>query len=145
MENWLVQGVVAGLVTAVAISLARWAYGLAGFWNERLGLTLNRAELKKVQHLASDQRILVEFLLTQVLWCICYLAVAAMVAPLAYTTGGQHWLGVVVSALGLLIYCCVIYPLGMVVRVRKGDAYISRQKLRIERGIKVVEERKVKG
>lgn len=140
MDNWLVQGSVCGLVTTVIVFLARWGYDKAGFWNERLGLALNRAELRKVRHLASDRLNVIEFLLIQVLWCFGILAIAALIAPLAYATGGQHWMGVVVVTAAFIIYGCVVFPLGIIVRLRKGDEYIRRQELRIERGEKVLEK-----
>lgn len=36
------------------------------------------------------------------------------------------------GGLGFLIYECVIHPLGMLICLRKGDAYIERQRARIE-------------
>ncbi|UXB37592.1 hypothetical protein [Stenotrophomonas maltophilia] len=142
MENWLAQGLAVVVISSIVTSLAKWAYAKAGFWNEKLGLAMNRAELRKVQHLASDRSNLLQFLLTQLLWCFCFLAIAAMVAPLAYATGGLHWLGVVVTIGALAIYGCVIFPLGMIVRIRKGDSYIQRQIARIERGEKFFETRR---
>lgn len=142
MENWLVQGLAVFVISSIVTSLAKWAYAKAGFWNEKLGLAMNRAELRKVQHLASEKSNLVQFLLTQLLWCFCFLAIALMFAPLAYATGGLPWLGAVVILGALAIYGCVIFPLGMVVRLRKGDSYIQRQMARIERGEKFFETRR---
>lgn len=142
MENWLVQGLAVFVISSIVTSLAKWAYAKAGFWNEKLGLAMNRAELRKVRHLALDKSNLVQFLLTQLLWCFCFLAIALMFAPLAYATGGLPWLGAVVTLGALAIYGCVIFPLGMVVRLRKGDSYIQRQMARIERGEKFFETRR---
>ncbi|ASE52676.1 TPA: hypothetical protein UOC34_001046 [Stenotrophomonas maltophilia] len=142
MENWLVQGLAVFVISSIVTSLAKWAYAKAGFWNEKLGLAMNRAELRKVQHLALEKSNLLQFLLTQLLWCFCFLAIALMFAPLAYATGGLPWLGAVVTLGALAIYGCVIFPLGMVVRLRKGDSYIQRQMARIERGEKFFETRR---
>ncbi|MCS3748836.1 hypothetical protein FHY18_004482 [Xanthomonas arboricola] len=133
MDNWLAQAVIGGVVASAVIYLARWAYGKAIFWNDRISLVINRAELRKIEHLGQDKFHIVQFLLIQVLCCFGILGIAIMLAPLAFMTDGAKWIVPGLGLLGLSIYGCVIYPLGMMVRLRKGAAYIDRQRSLIER------------
>jgi hypothetical protein len=57
---------------------------------------------------------------------------------------GAKWIAPGLGVLAFLIYGCVIYPLGMLIRLRKGDAYIERQRARIELAEKRLELRQVK-
>ncbi|KLC00624.1 hypothetical protein TB9_10080 [Xanthomonas perforans] len=133
MTNWLAQAVIGGIAASMVIHLARWAYGKAIFWNDRVGLAINRAELRKIERLGQDKFHVMQFLLVQVLCCFGILGIAIMLAPLAFMTDGAKWIAPGLGLLGLSIYGCVIYPLGMIVRLRKGAAYIERQRSLIER------------
>jgi hypothetical protein len=133
MDNWLAQAVIGGIVASTVIYLARWAYGKASFWNDRVSLAINRAEIRKIEYLGKDKLHVAEFLLIQVLCCFGILAIALMLTPLAFMTGGAKWIVPSLGLLSLAIYGCVIYPLGMIVRLRKGAAYIERQRSLIER------------
>lgn len=133
MDNWLAQAVIGGVVASTVIYLARWAYGKAIFWNDRIGLAINRAELRKIEHLGQDKFHVMQFLLIQVLCCFGILGIAIMLAPLAFMTDGAKWIVPGLGLLGLSIYGCVVYPLGMIVRLRKGEAYIKRQQALIEK------------
>ncbi|MFA4227907.1 hypothetical protein P2C08_17025 [Xanthomonas perforans] len=133
MDNWLAQAVIGGVVASTVIYLARWAYGKAIFWNDRVSLAINRAEIRKIEYLGQDKFHATQFLLIQVLCCFGILGIAIMLAPLAFMTGGAKWIVPGLGLLGLSIYGCVVYPLGMIVRLRKGEAYIKRQQALIEK------------
>lgn len=133
MDNWLAKAVIGGVVASPVIYLAHWACGKAIFWNDRLGLAINRAEIRKIEHLGKDKLHVVEFLLIQGLCCFGILSVALMLTPLAFMTGGVKLIVPGLGLLGLALYGSVIYPLGMIVRLRKGAAYIERQRSLIER------------
>ncbi len=133
MDNWLAKAVIGGVVASPVIYLAHWACGKAIFWNDRLGLAINRAEIRKIEYLGQDKFHVTQFLLIQVLCCFGILGIAIMLAPLAFMTGGAKWIVPGLGLLGLSIYGCVVYPLGMIVRLRKGEAYIKRQQALIEK------------
>ncbi|ATS51222.1 hypothetical protein XAP3CFBP6996_008145 [Xanthomonas citri pv. fuscans CFBP 6996] len=133
MDNWLAQAVIGGVVASTVIYLARWAYGKAIFWNDRISLAINRAELRKIERLGQDKLHVMQFLLIQVLCCFGILGIAIMLAPLAFMADGAKWIVPGLGLLGLSIYGCVIYPLGMIARLRKGEGYITRQKALIDR------------
>lgn len=59
------------------------------------------------------------------------MGVGAAYAPLAFFEGGMKWFVVVLAVLGLSIYGCAIYAVGILVRLRKGPAYVHRQEARI--------------
>ncbi|MFA1261861.1 hypothetical protein ACDI97_10655 [Xanthomonas axonopodis pv. fascicularis] len=133
MDNWLAQAVIGGVLASTVIYLARWAYGKAIFWNDRVGLAINRAELRKIEQFGQDKFHVMQFLLIQLLCCFGILGIAIMLAPLAFMTDGAKWIVPGLGLLGLSIYGCVVYPLGMIVRLRKGEAYIKRQQALIEK------------
>ncbi|WP_313247182.1 hypothetical protein [Stenotrophomonas rhizophila] len=87
---------------------------------------------------------MLQFLLVQVLCCFGILGVAIMLTLFAFMTGGTKWVAPGLGLLGFSIYGCVIYPLGMLIRLRKGDAYIERQRARIELAEKRLELRQAK-
>lgn len=144
MDNWLSQAVIGGVVASIVIFLARWACGKVSFWNEQMGLAINRAELRKIEQLSADRLNVLQFLLIQVLCCFGILGIAIMLTLFAFMTGGAKWIAPGLGVLGFSIYGCVIYPLGMLIRLRKGDAYIERQRARIELAEKRLELRQAK-
>ncbi|KGR48734.1 hypothetical protein OC00_20845 [Xanthomonas vasicola] len=99
--------------------------------SDRLNLKILRAELKKVVELQADPAKTAVFLLTQVLFCLAIMGIGAAYAPLAFFQGGMRWFVPVLACLGLSIYGCAIYAIGILVRLRKGAAYVQRQEARI--------------
>ncbi|KGP21861.2 hypothetical protein NY65_20650 [Xanthomonas phaseoli pv. phaseoli] len=113
------------------------AWGRLGLLSDRLNLKILRAELRKVVELQGDPAKTAVFLLTQVLFCFAIMGIGAAYAPLTFFEGGMKWFVPVLAFLGLLIYGCAIYAIGILVRLRKGDPYVQRQEARIA----AVEER----
>ncbi|MEF2242108.1 hypothetical protein [Xanthomonas arboricola] len=124
-----------GIVVVVLAAGGSWALGRAwgrlGLLSDRMNLKILRAELGKVVDLQEDPSKTAVFLLTQVLFCLAIMGVGAAYAPLAFFEGGMKWFVVVLAVLGLSIYGCAIYAVGILVRLRKGPAYVHRQEARI--------------
>ncbi|MEB1941282.1 MULTISPECIES: hypothetical protein [Xanthomonas] len=137
-----VSDVVGSLVAAVVLIVAKWAFDKLSFWDEKIGLMINRAELRKVELLRADPVHITHFLLLQGIYCFGALAIGLMLLPLAFMDGGMKLLTPGLWCVGLVIYFCVVFPAGMMVRVRKGDAYIKRQQERIARAEKRLELRR---
>lgn len=60
-----VSDVVGSLVAAVVLIVAKWAFDKLSFWDEKIGLMINRAELRKVELLRADPVHITHFLLLQ--------------------------------------------------------------------------------
>ncbi|WP_230620380.1 hypothetical protein [Xanthomonas arboricola] len=124
-----------GILVVVLAAGGSWALGRAwgrlGLLSDRMNLKILRAELGKVVDLQEDPSKTAVFLLTQVLFCLAIMGVGAAYAPLAFFEGGMKWFVVVLAVLGLSIYGCAIYAVGILVRLRKGPAYVHRQEARI--------------
>lgn len=124
-----------GIVVVVFAAGGSWALGQAwgrlGLLSNRLSLKILRAELRKVVELQGDPAKIAVFLLTQVLFCLAIMGVGAVYAPLAFFEGGMKWFVAILAVLGLSVYGCAIYAVGILIRLRKGAAYVQRQEARI--------------
>ncbi|WP_258079675.1 hypothetical protein [Xanthomonas arboricola] len=137
-----------GIVVVVLAAGGSWALGRAwgqlGLLSDRLNLKILRAELRKVVELQGDTAKIAVFLLTQVLFCLAIMGIGAAYAPLAFFEGGMRWFVAVLACLGLSIYGCAIYAIGILVRLRKGAAYVQRQEARIATVEKKIERTEVR-
>lgn len=100
--------------------------------SDRLSLRIYRAELAKVEALMKDPSQVTVFLLTSVLICFAILGVALAYAPIAFMDGGAKLIGPLLTMMCLAIYTCAIYPLGILHRLKKGEAYLVKQREKIE-------------
>lgn len=129
--NSIFNGIVVVLLAAGGSWALGRAWGRLGLLSDRMNLKILRAELGKVVDLQGDSSKTAVFLLTQVLFCLAIMGVGAAYAPLAFFEGGMRWFVAVLAVLGLSIYGCAIYAVGILVRLRKGPAYVQRQEARI--------------
>ncbi|MEA9753713.1 hypothetical protein VDG64_00720 [Xanthomonas campestris pv. raphani] len=129
--NSIFNGIVVVLLAAGGSWALGRAWGRLGLLSDRMNLKILRAELGKVMDLQGDSSKIAVFLLTQVLFCLAIMGVGAAYAPLAFFEGGMKWFVAVLAVLGLSIYGCAIYAVGILVRLRKGPAYVQRQEARI--------------
>lgn len=124
-----------GVVTSVVVLSGVWALGHVRtrltLLNNRLSLNLSRAELAKVRELSGSSERLQSFLLSQLMACFSILGIAMMYVPVSFMEGGTKWIVPGFGVLGLAIYSCGVYAIGMLVRVRRGEAYLNRQQLKI--------------
>ncbi|MCW0390820.1 hypothetical protein NB690_001394 [Xanthomonas sacchari] len=58
-------------------------------------------------------------------------------APMAFMDGGAKVIGPILAILGLGIYTCVVYAIGIIIRLKKGAKYVQRQEAKVA----VLEER----
>ncbi|AHG43570.1 hypothetical protein N018_12140 [Pseudomonas syringae CC1557] len=122
-----VSDVAASLVATIVLIVAKWAFDQVSFLDKKFGLLVNRAELRKIEWLRSDPTNLTHFLLIQGLYCFGAIAMGFLLLPLAFMNGGMKLLVPCLLCVGFAMYFCVVFPLGMLVRLRKGDAYVKRQ------------------
>ncbi|MBB5876145.1 hypothetical protein [Xanthomonas sp. 3498] len=124
-----------GIIVALLLGGGGWALGWArmrlGLMNDRITLKIHRAELNKVLNLQRDSAKVAAFLLTQILFCFAILGVAMAYSTIAFMDGGAKWMAPVVSILGLAIYTCAVYAIGIIIRVKKGAKYVQRQEAKI--------------
>ncbi len=126
------NGVVSSIVTMVALWALGWARTRLGLLNDRMTLRLYRAELEKVEALMRNPSQVTVFLLTYVVICFAMLGIGIAYAPVAFMDGGAKWVGPFLAVMGLAIYACAVYPLGILYRLKKGDAYLEKQRGRVE-------------
>ncbi|MGV7196894.1 MULTISPECIES: hypothetical protein [unclassified Xanthomonas] len=108
-----------------------WAWGRLGLLSDRMNLKILRAELRKVVELQGNPAKTAVFLLEQVLFCLAIIGIGAAYAALAFFDGGMKWVVPGLAFLSLSIYGFAIYAIGILVRLRKGPAYVQRQEARI--------------
>ncbi|MDV0439833.1 MULTISPECIES: hypothetical protein [Xanthomonas] len=135
------NGIFNGIVVALLLGGGGWALGWArmrlGLMNDRISLKILRAELNKVLGLQQNPGKVAEFLLTQLLCCFGILGIGMAYAPMAFMDGGAKVIGPILAILGLGIYTCVVYAIGIIIRLKKGAKYVQRQEAKVA----VLEER----
>ncbi|WP_058363002.1 hypothetical protein [Xanthomonas translucens] len=124
-----------GIVLALIVWSGTWALGWAktrlGLMNDRISLRILRAELNKVLDLQREPGKVAAFLLTQLLCCFGILGIGMTYAPIAFMDGGAKWVGPGLAILGLAIYTCAVYAIGILIRLKKGAKYVQRQEAKI--------------
>jgi hypothetical protein len=125
-----------GVVGSVALLIAAWALGWTrarlGLLSDRMTLRLYQSEVKQVERLMADPMQLAIFLLTYLLICFALLGLGVGYAPIAFLDDGTKWIGPVLACLGLAVYACSVYTLGIIYRVKKGERYLGKQREKIE-------------
>lgn len=131
--NSIFNGVVGSVAAMLTVWAVRWAGMRLGLLNDRLTLRIHRAELAKVEALARNPAQTAVFLLTCVVICLGILGIGLAYAPIAFMDGGAKWIAPFLAVIGLAVYACAIYPLGILNRLKKGEAYLAKQRVKIER------------
>lgn len=130
-----VNAIFNGVVGSVALLIAAWALGWTrarlGLLSDRMTLRLYRSEFEQVERLMADPMQLAIFLLTYLLICFALLGLGVGYAPIAFMDDGAKWIGPVLACLGLAIYGCSVYTLGIIYRVKKGERYLGKQREKI--------------
>lgn len=124
-----------GVLASAAFAVTWWAVGKArtrvGLMNDRLSLRILRWELRKVETVLLGPTHTAAFLMAHAIVCFALLGVGVAFAPIAFMEGGEKWIGPGLAVVGLTIYCCAIYPLGILFRASKGEPYLSAQRSKI--------------
>ena len=131
-----VNSIFNSMVGTVALTFTVWAARLTGIkfslLSGRLSLKIYRKELAIVEDLIKNPPQVMVFLLTIILVCLAILGVGLAYAPIAFMDGGAKWVGPPLTIMSLALYACAIYPLGILHRVKKGEAYLVKQRGKIE-------------
>lgn len=126
------NSVLASIALAVTWWALSWARTKVGLLNDRMTLRLYCAELERVEALRRDPSQVAVFLLTWVVICFAMLGIGIAYAPIAFMDGGAKWVGPFLAVVGLAIYTCAVYVLGILHRLKKGDAYLEKQRGKID-------------
>jgi len=126
------NSVLASIAAAATWWALGWARTRAGLLSNRMTLRLYRAELERVETLKRDPSQVAVFLLTWLVICFAMLGIGIAYAPIAFMDGGAKWIGPFLTMMGLAIYTCAVYALGILHRLRKGEAYLEKQRGRID-------------
>lgn len=129
--NSIFNGMIASIATLVTVWALGWARARLGLLNDRMTLWLLRAELERVEALAKEPSKVGAFLLTHVVICLAILGVCIAYAPIAFIDGGSKWIGPFLTVMGLAIYICAVYSLGILYRLKKGEAYLEKQREKV--------------
>ncbi len=129
--NNIVNGIVLALIVGGGSWAVGWAKSRLGLMNDRVSLRIYRAELNKVLGLLQDPSKVATFLLTQLLCCFGILGIGTACAPIAFMDGGARWIGPALAIVGLAIYTCAVYAIGILVRIKKGASYVQSQEAKI--------------
>lgn len=126
------NSVLASIALAITWWALSWARTRVGLLNDRMTLRLYRAELERVEALKRDPSQVAVFLLTWLVICFAMLGIGIAYAPIAFMDGGAKWIGPFLAVVGLAIYTCAVYVLGILHRLKKGDAYLEKQRGKID-------------
>lgn len=126
------NSVLASIALAITWWALSWARTRVGLLNDRMTLRLYRAELERVEALKRDPSQVAVFLLTWLVICFAMLGIGIAYAPIAFMDGGAKWIGPFLAVVGLVIYTCAVYVLGILHRLKKGDAYLEKQRGKID-------------
>ena len=130
--NSIFNGVVASIAATVTWWALSWARTRVGLLSDRMTLRLYRAELERVEALRRDPSQVAVFLLTWLVICFAMLGIGIAYAPIAFMDGGAKWIGPFLTVIGFAIYTCAAYVLGILYRLRKGEAYSEKQQAKID-------------
>ncbi|UHH09668.1 hypothetical protein LU699_15610 [Luteimonas fraxinea] len=124
------------VLAGIFVASLSWAFGWVrlrvGMFNDRISLRILRGELDCVLELKRNPSGVGVLLGRQALICFAILGISIVYAPMAVIENGGRYVLPFVAVLGMSLYACAIYPLGILNRLSKGNAFVERQRARIE-------------